>query len=130
MFLCNKEKFEEYEKTNKDLSLIIFKDGNRFEIPMDLLFEKTRENDYELIFSSFQRLWKYILFKRWNWFLFYSFVVGGKLLFCIVIGLLLLIGLYLVLRYWGIKYKLDNGISPSLVDNESVDDFLLLQNKK
>ena len=53
--------------------------------------------------------------------------IGGfiwwKLLLLILVSLLLLVGICWVLRYYGIKYKLDNGVSPSLVDNESVDDL-------
>ena len=41
----------------------------------------------------------------------------------VLVGFLLLAGIFWFLRYRGIKYKLDNGVSPSLVDNESADDL-------
>ena len=161
MFLCNKEKYEEYEKANKDLSLVIVMDGNGFEIPMDLLFEQTREKDYEFFihFKDYeQNIWNLghpffhqytIIFDydnqeigiegenildlkdqtdsflsrygKWSWW---------KTAIWIFIGLLLLIGFCLIIRYFGIKYKLDNGVSPSLVDNESVDDLSFAPGQK
>ena len=46
-----------------------------------------------------------------------------KLLLLVLFSLLILAVICWVLRYFGIKYKLDNGVSPSLVDNESADDL-------
>ena len=50
---------------------------------------------------------------------------GGfwKIFFLILLGLLLLIGLFYIARKLGIKSRIDKGISPSLVDNESADDL-------
>ena len=36
----------------------------------------------------------------------------------------------LFLRYFGIKYKLDNGVNPSLVDNESSEDLSFAPGQK
>ena len=47
----------------------------------------------------------------------------GKFFLWILFGLLLLIGLFLIARKIGINQKLNAGVSPSLVDNESVDDL-------
>ena len=155
MFLCNKERFEEIKDYNKDLTLIIVMDGNGFEIPMNFLFEQTRENDYEFFvhFKDYeQNIWNLghpffhhftIIFDQDN----QEIGVDGeniislkdevdsalnkkigkyawwKVVLFILFGLLVLCGICWVLRYYGIKYKLDNGVSPSLVDNESVDDL-------
>ena len=60
MFLCDKERYEEIKDKNKELSLIIVLGGYGYEIPMDLLFEKTSEDDYEFFvhFKEFeQNIW-------------------------------------------------------------------------
>ena len=154
MFLCNKEKYEEYQKFNKDLSFIIVMDGNGFKIPMDFLFEQIRENDYEFFvhFKDYeQNIWNLghpffhhytIIFDQDNQEIgidgknIYDLKdategalksIGGwrwwKILLLVLLLLLALVGVCYILRYYGIKYKLDNGVSPSLVDNESVDDL-------
>ena len=161
MFLCNKEKYEEYEKTNKDLSFIIVMDGNGFEIPMDLLFEQTRKNDYEFFvhFKDYeQNIWNlgHPFFHQYTIIFDYdnqeigihgenildlkdetdSFLSGlgkrswWKTALWILFILLILIGVCLFLRYLGRKYRLDNGVSPSLVDNESVDDLSFAPGQK
>ena len=60
MFLCDKEKYDDIKDDNKDLTFVIVMDGNGFEIPMNLLFEQTRENDYEFFvhFKDYeQNIW-------------------------------------------------------------------------
>ena len=60
MFLCDKERYEEIKDKNKELSLIIVLCGYGYEIPMDFLFEKTSEDDYEFFvhFKDFeQNIW-------------------------------------------------------------------------
>ena len=154
MFLCNKERFDEIKNYNKDLSFIIVMDGNGFEIPMDFLFEQTRENDYEFFvhFKDYeQNIWNLghpffhhftIIFDLDNQEIgvdgqnIYNLKdeteavlrnKGGfgwwKIFLLILVGLLLLVGVFWLLRKYGIQIKLDNGTSPSLVDNESVDDL-------
>ena len=46
-----------------------------------------------------------------------------KVIFWILFGLLLLFGLFLLLRKLGIDKKLSAGIDPNLVDNESSPDM-------
>ena len=44
----------------KDLNLVFVLDGNGFEIPLEFLFEQTKENDYEFFvhFKDFeQNIW-------------------------------------------------------------------------
>lgn len=58
MFLCDKERYD--ENKNKDLNFIIVLNGYGFEIPMNSLFEKTSEDDYEFFihFREFeQNVW-------------------------------------------------------------------------
>jgi hypothetical protein len=60
MFLCNKEKFDTIKEKTKELNLVFVMDGNGFEIPLEFLFEQTRENDYEFFvhFKDFeQNIW-------------------------------------------------------------------------
>ena len=60
MFLCNKEKFDTIKEKSKELNLVFVMDGNGFEIPLEFLFEQTRENDYEFFvhFKDFeQNIW-------------------------------------------------------------------------
>jgi hypothetical protein len=60
MFLCDKERYEQVKDKNKDLSLIMVIGGYGFEIPMNFLFEKTNEDDYEFFvhFKDFeQNIW-------------------------------------------------------------------------
>ena len=154
MFLCNKERYEEYQEYNKDLSFIIVMDGNGFEIPMNFLFEQTRKNDYEFFvhFKDYeQNVWNLghpffhhytVIFDQDNQEIgidgkkIYDLKdategaiksIGGwrwwKIALLVLLLVVALAGLCYVLRYYGIKYKLDNGVSPSLVDNESVDDL-------
>ena len=156
MFLCNKERFEEIRNYNKDLSFIIIMDGNGFDIPMDFLFEQTRENDYEFFvhFKDFeQNIWNLghpffhhytIIFDQDNQEIgvdgerIYSLKdeteaelkshksgVWWKILLLVLLGLLILAAIFWLMRKKGINMRLDNGISPSLVDNESVDDLSL-----
>ncbi len=155
MFLCNKEKYDDIKDDNKDLTFVIVMDGNGFEIPINLLFEQTRENDYEFLvhFKDYeQNIWNLghpffhqftIIFDQDN----QKIGVDGKnvydlkdqtksalkkvgkvskwwkIILFVILGLLILAGIFYLLRKWGIKQKLDNGVSPSLVDNESVDDL-------
>ena len=155
MFLCNKEKYDNIKDDNKDLTFVIVMDGNGFEIPINLLFEQTRENDYEFFvhFKDYeQNIWNLghpffhqftIIFDQDN----QEIGVDGKnvydlkdqtesalkkvgkvskwwkIILFVILGLLILAGIFYLLRKWGIKQKLDNGVSPSLVDNESVDDL-------
>jgi len=155
MFLCNKEKYDDIKDDNKDLTFVIVMDGNGFEIPINLLFEQTRENDYEFFvhFKDYeQNIWNLghpffhqftIIFDQDN----QKIGVDGKnvydlkdqtksalkkvgkvskwwkIILFVILGLLILAGIFYLLRKWGIKQKLDNGVSPSLVDNESVDDL-------
>ena len=155
MFLCNKEKYDNIKDDNKDLTFVIVMDGNGFEIPINLLFEQTRENDYEFFvhFKDYeQNIWNLghpffhqftIIFDQDN----QEIGVDGKnvydlkdqtesalkkvgkvskwwkIILFVILGLLILAGIFYLLRKWGIKQKIDNGVSPSLVDNESVDDL-------
>jgi len=60
MFLCNKKNFENMKDKIKDLNLVFVLDGNGFEIPLEFLFEETKENDYEFFihFKDFeQNIW-------------------------------------------------------------------------
>ena len=156
MFLCDKKRFEEIRNINKDLTFIIVMDGNGFEIPMDFLFEQTRENDYEFFvhFKDYeQNIWNLghpffhhytIIFDQDNQEIgidgekiyslkdetedeIKSHKSGGwwKILLLVLLGLLILAGIFLLMRRKGINMRLDNGINPSLVDNESVDDLSL-----
>ena len=154
MFLCDKERFEQIKDNNKDLSFIIVMDGYGFEIPMDFLFEQTREKDYEFFvhFKDYeQNIWNLghpffhhftIIFDQDN----QEIGVDGqniyslqdeteaelrnagtfgwwKIVLIVLLSLLGLAGFFWILRYFAIQHKLDNGVSPSLVDNESVDDL-------
>ena len=154
MFLCDKERFEKIKDNNKDLSFIIVMDGYGFEIPMDFLFEQTREKDYEFFvhFKDYeQNIWNLghpffhhftIIFDQDN----QEIGVDGqniyslqdeteaelrnagtfgwwKIVLIVLLSLLGLAGFFWILRYFAIQHKLDNGVSPSLVDNESVDDL-------
>ena len=155
MFLCNKEKYDNIKDDNKDLTFVIVMDGNGFEIPINLLFEQTRENDYEFLvhFKDYeQNIWNLghpffhqftIIFDQDN----QKIGVDGKnvydlkdqtksalkkvgkvskwwkIILFVILGLLVLAGIFYLLRKWDIKQKIDNGVNPSLVDNESVDDL-------
>ena len=60
MFLCNKDKFEQIKNKIKELNLVFVMDGNGFEIPLEFLFEQTKEDDYEFFvhFKDFeQNIW-------------------------------------------------------------------------
>ena len=161
MFLCDKKRFEEVRNINKDLTFIIVMDGNGFEIPMDFLFEQTRQNDYEFFvhFKDYeQNIWNlgHPFFHQYTIIFDYdnqeigihgenildlkdetdSFLSGlgkrswWKTTLWILFILLLLIGVCLILRHVGRKYRLDNGVSPSLIDNESVDDLSFAPGQK
>lgn len=156
MFLCDKKRFEEIRNINKDLTFIIVMDGNGFEIPMDFLFEQTRQNDYEFFvhFKDYeQNIWNLghpffhhytIIFDQDN----QEIGVDGekiyslkdeteaelnshkssgwwKIILLVLLGLLILAAIFWIMRKKGINMRLDNGINPSLVDNESVDDLSL-----
>ena len=156
MFLCDKKRFEEVRNINKDLTFIIVMDGNGFEIPMDFLFEQTRQNDYEFFvhFKDYeQNIWNLghpffhhytIIFDQDNQEIgidgekiyslkdeteaeLNSHKSGGwwKILLLVLLGLLILAAIFWIMRKKGINMRLDNGINPSLVDNESVDDLSL-----
>ena len=156
MFLCDKKRFEEIRNINKDLTFIIVMDGNGFEIPMDFLFEQTRQNDYEFFvhFKDYeQNIWNLghpffhhytIIFDQDNQEIgvdgekiyslkdeteaeLNSHKSGGwwKILLLVLLGLLILAAIFWIMRKKGINMRLDNGINPSLVDNESVDDLSL-----
>lgn len=47
MFLCSIERYEKLIEQNSDLSMILVMNGYGYDIPMNLLFEKINENDYE-----------------------------------------------------------------------------------
>jgi len=162
LFLCNKEKYENVKGDNEELSLVFVMDGNGFEVPIDLLFEQTRENDYEFFvhFKDYeQNIWNFghpffhqftIIFDQDN----QEIGIDGKNVYDLkdqteselkktgkysnwwkyvlfaLLGLLILAGLFWIFRKWGIKQKLDNGVSPSLVDNESVDDLSFAPGQK
>ena len=131
-------------------------DGNGFEIPMDFLFEQTRQNDYEFFvhFKDYeQNIWNLghpffhhytIIFDQDNQEIgvdgekiyslkdeteaeLNSHKSGGwwKILLLVLLGLLILAAIFWIMRKKGINMRLDNGINPSLVDNESVDDLSL-----
>ena len=156
MFLCDKKRFEEIRNINKDLTFIIVMDGNGFEIPMDFLFEQTRQNDYEFFvhFKDYeQNIWNLghpffhhytIIFDQDNQEIgvdgekiyslkdeteaeLNSHKSGGwwKIILLVLLGLLILAAIFWIMRKKGINMRLDNGINPSLVDNESVDDLSL-----
>ena len=57
MFLCEKERYENMIEKNKNLSLILVVNGLGFEIPMESLFEKRNEEDYEFFvhFKDFEQ---------------------------------------------------------------------------
>ena len=60
IFLCNKDKFEKIKDKIKELNLVFVMNGNGFEIPLEFLFEQTKENDYEFFvhFKDFeQNIW-------------------------------------------------------------------------
>ena len=157
MFLCDKERFEGIKEENKDLSLVFVMDGNGFEVPIDLLFEQTREKDYEFFvhFKDYeQNIWNLghpffhqftIIFDQDN----QEIGIDGKNVYdikdqtesalkkqgkysnwwkyvlLVLLGLLILAGIFWFLRKIGRQQKIDNGVDPSLVDNESVDDLSL-----
>lgn len=156
MFLCDKKRFEEIRNINKDLTFIIVMDGNGFEIPMDFLFEQTRQNDYEFFvhFKDYeQNIWNLghpffhhytIIFDQDNQEIgvdgekiyslkdeteaeLNSHKSGGwwKIILLVLLGLLILAAIFWIMRKKGINMRLDNGINPSLIDNESVDDLSL-----
>ena len=156
MFLCDKKRFEEIRNINKDLTFIIVMDGNGFEIPMDFLFEQSRQNDYEFFvhFKDYeQNIWNLghpffhhytIIFDQDNQEIgvdgekiyslkdeteaeLNSHKSGGwwKIILLVLLGLLILAAIFWIMRKKGINMRLDNGINPSLVDNESVDDLSL-----
>ena len=154
MFLCDKERFEQIKDNYKDLSLVIVMDGYGFEIPMNFLFEQTRENDYEFFvhFKDYEQdIWNLghpffhhftIIFDQDNQEIgvdgqnIYSLkdeteaelrkvgIFGWwKIVLIVLFSFLALAGICWILRHFGIQYKLDNGVSPSFADNESVDDL-------
>ncbi len=57
MFLCEKERYEKMIKKNKNLSIILVINGLGFEIPMESLFEKINDEDYEFFahFKDFEQ---------------------------------------------------------------------------
>ena len=60
MFLCNKDKFEQIKNKIKELNLVFVMDENGFEIPLEFLFEQTKEDNYEFFvhFKDFeQNIW-------------------------------------------------------------------------
>ena len=153
MFLCDKERYKEVKIKNKDLNLIIVIGGYGFEIPMNSLFEKTSDDDFEF-FVHFREFEQNI----WNlghpFFHYYTIIFdednqeigidgdmiyslqdeteaalkkdksgGGRIFLWILFGLILLSGLFLLSRKIGINNRINNGINPNLVDNESVDDL-------
>ena len=154
MFLCDKQRYDEIKFKNKNLSLILVMDGYGYEIPMNDLFEKTSEDDYEFFvhFRDFeQNVWNLghpffheytIIFDEDNQEIgidgdnIYSLQEeteaalrkeksGGwfKVFLWLIFGLLLLCGLFLLGRKLGIDKRINAGINPTLVDNESVDDL-------
>ena len=154
MFLCDKQRYDEIKFKNKNLSLILVMDGYGYEIPMNDLFEKTSEDDYEFFihFKDYeQNVWNLghpffheytIIFDQDNQEIgidgdnIYSLQEeteaalkkeksGGwfKVFLWIIFGLLLLCGLFLLGRKLGIDKRINAGINPNLIDNESVDDL-------
>ena len=62
LFLCEKERYEKMIEKNKNLSMILVINGLGFEIPMESLFEKINEEDYEFFvhFKDFeQNTWNF-----------------------------------------------------------------------
>ena len=60
MFLCSKERYEKLIEQNNNLSMILVMNGYGYDIPMNLLFEKINEEDYEFFvhFKDFeQNVW-------------------------------------------------------------------------
>ena len=57
LFLCEKERYEKMIEKNKNLSMILVINGLGFEIPMESLFEKINEEDYEFFvhFKDFEQ---------------------------------------------------------------------------
>ena len=153
MFLCDKKRYKEVKDKNRDLNFIIVINGYGFEIPMSSLFEKTTADDYEFFihFREFeQNIWNLghpffhhytLIFDEDNQEigidgdLIYSLQDeteaalkkgksgGGRIFLWILFGLLLLIGFFYISRKMGINSRLNQGINPSLVDNESIDDL-------
>ena len=152
MFLCNKEKFDTVKEKTKELNLVFVMDGNGFEIPLEFLFEQTRENDYEFFvhFKDFEQ-------NIWNlghpFFHFFTIIfdqdnqeigIDGKniyflkdetenalkaknksswsLVLIIIFGIGICALIFYLLRNMGIKIRINNGTDPKLVDQESFDD--------
>jgi len=60
MFLCQKERYEKLVEENKNLSMILVMNGFGYDVPMNLLFEKINDEDYEFFvhFKDFeQNIW-------------------------------------------------------------------------
>ena len=53
-----------------------------------------------------------------------------KIVLIVLLVLLILVGLFYLCRKYGIKSRLDHGVSPNLVDNESADDLTLFPESK
>ena len=154
MFLCDKDRYNEVKNRNKNLSLILVMDGYGFEIPMNSLFEKTTEEDYEFFvhFRDFeQNVWNigHPFFHQYAIFfdednqeigidgdLIYSLqdeansalkkgksTSWWKIFFWMLVLILLIGGLFLFARKLGIDKRINSGINPNLVDNESIDDL-------
>lgn len=154
MFLCDKDRYNEVKNRNKNLSFILVMEGYGFEIPMNMLFEKTSQDDYEFFvhFRDFeQNVWNlgHPFFHQYAIFfdednqeigingdMIYSLQDEAeaalkkgksrswwKIFFWILFLFLLLAGLFLFARKLGIDKRINGGINPSLVDNESIDDL-------
>ena len=161
IFLCIKDKFDEIKEEINELSLVFVMDNNGFEIPLQSLFEQTKENDYEFFvhFKDFeQNIWNLghpffhlytIIFDQDN----QQIGIDGKNIYFLEnetkadlgksslnswwkIPLILLLGfcaiavIFYFLRRSGIISRINKGVPPNLVDQESVDDLALNDKNK
>ena len=152
MFLCKKDRFELVKDTK--INLIFVMKGNGFKIPMESLFENTIKGDYEFFvhFKDFeQNIWNFghpffhyftMIFDQDN----QKIGIDGenvlelsaltenalskkksclkKIIIAAVCGLILLAVIFYFCRKLGITKRLNNGVDPKLIDEESKTDIL------